>query len=67
MNKIEVINKLNELKDCNFIQVTTNDQITRIIPFKDLVLNDKNISIMSERSIYDFIRITGIEPSPLED
>ena len=67
MNKIDIENKLNELKHCNFIQVTTNDNITRIIPFKDFILNDKNISIMSERSIYDFIRITGIEPSPLED
>ena len=37
MNKIEIENKLNELKDCNRIEITTNDRFIRNVYYSSII------------------------------
>ncbi|MCR4880643.1 MAG: hypothetical protein K6A44_01640 [bacterium] len=69
MNKIEIENKLNELRNCEMVEIITDDQYIRTVYYYSIINDEKNERLIFDINTpvsYTYGQIKSIQPSPLE-
>lgn len=63
MNKIDIKNRLNELKDCEYITITTNDGFIHNVDYRTIINDVKNerLIIDLDNKSYAYCRVLSIQ------
>lgn len=67
MNKIDIENKLNELKDCCRVKISTSDRFIRIVYYSSIINDTNNNRLIFDINppvSYPYTSVLNIEQSP---